>query len=113
GMASQIPDYTSQGTANSLFDFGRFIACADLTTNSWNTNTFNNHFTNVASFANTMKRSPNHTIEGVVVVDIKQSDKNWSNAGDNGTFTYGINIHGTLFYNFGPEFGPLDKFIVD
>ena len=27
-------------------------------------------------------------------------------------FPDGINVRGTLFYNFGPEFGPLTKFIV-
>lgn len=112
----QIPDYTSQGTANSLFDFSRYIAVADLTPNIYNTNQHNNHFTNVNSFANALRIAANHTLEGVVVIDLHNTssprDPNWSKAGDASMFPYGINIHGTLFYNFGPEFGPLDKFVV-
>src|SRR5439155_14982597 len=107
-----IPDFTSQGTANALFDFNRFIAVADLTTNSYNTNAHNNHFTTVAAFADALKKRPDHTLEGVVVVDIRKADKNYSSAGDAKYFPYGINVRGSLFYSFGPEFGPLDKFIV-
>jgi hypothetical protein len=117
GSGNQIPDYTGQGTANSLFDFNRLIAVADLTSNSttfvYNTNTHNNHFTNVATFANAIRVATNHFLEGVIVVDLRSTDKNWGNAGASGTFPFGINVRGTLFYNFGPEFGPLDKFIMD
>jgi hypothetical protein len=111
----EVPNFTSQGTTNSLFDFDRFIACADSTTNSYNTNTHNNHFVQVRDFANAIRLAPNHTIEGVVVVDIRISDTKispkWSEAGDDSKFPYGVNVRGTLFYNFGPEFGPLDKFV--
>jgi hypothetical protein len=114
GTASQLLDYTSQGTANSLFDFNRFIAVADLTPNVNNPTTHNNHFTNVLSFAAALAAAPGHTLEGVIVVDLHKTsspvDPNWSKAGDAATFPNGINVRGTLFYNFGPEFGPLDKF---
>jgi hypothetical protein len=118
GSANQIADYTSQGTANSLFDFNRYIAVADLTTNSYNTNVLhNNHFTNVNAFANAMRIATNHTLEGIIVVDLHKTstpvDPNWQKAGDASMFPNGINIHGTLFYNFGPEFGPLDKFVMN
>jgi hypothetical protein len=107
-----IPDFTSQGTTNSLFDFNRFIAVADLTPNTYNTNSHNNHFSTVLSIADAIKKKPDHTLEGVVVVDIRKTDKNYGSAGDIKMFPYGINVRGTLFYNFGPEFGPLDKFVV-
>ena len=108
-----IPDFTAQGTTNALFDFSRFIAVANATTNSYNTNTHNNHFVNVATFSKAMATAPSHTLEGVIVVDIKTTDKNWSNAGDAKTFPNGINIHGTLFYNFDSTFTPTDKFVMD
>jgi hypothetical protein len=113
GTANQIPDYTSQGTANSLFDFGRFIAVADLTTNAYNASTHNNHFTNVLAFSTAMSATPSYTLEGVVVVDLKHSDTNWTKAGDSGLFPNGINVRGTLFYNFAPDFTPLEKFTVN
>jgi hypothetical protein len=109
--ANEIADITAQGT-NALFDFGLFIAAANATTNIYNLKTHNNHFTNVLSFATAMSNSPNHTVEGVVVVDIRKSDSDYNNAGDPKLFPYGINVHGTLFYNFGPEFGITDKFVV-
>ena len=111
----QVPNFTSQGTTNSLFDFDRFIACAESTTNSYNTNGGNNHFLKVHDFANAIRIAPNHTIEGVVVVDIRIADKSihpiYSEAGLDAQWPYGVNVRGTLFYNFGPEFGPLDKFV--
>jgi hypothetical protein len=109
--ASEIPNFTGLGT-DALFDFNRFIAVANGTTNLLNVGPKNNHFTNVLSFSTALAAAPNHTIEGVVVVDIKKVDGNWSKAGDPTLFPNGINVHGTLFYNFGPEFGILDKFVV-
>jgi len=111
--ANQVPDYTAQGTNNTLFDFNRFIACANATPNLLNTNTHNNHFTNVLSFANAMSAATNHTLEGVIVVDINSTDGNWNKAGDSSLFPNGINIHGTLFYNFGAGFTPTTSFVVN
>ncbi|MEY2430183.1 MAG: hypothetical protein QOJ40_3068, partial [Verrucomicrobiota bacterium] len=109
GTASQIPDYTGQGTTNSLFDFNRFIAVADLTPNASNPTTHNNHFTNMASFSTAMAAAPNHTLEGVIVVDINPSPgPNW----DVSLFPSGINVRGTLFVNFGPGSTPSSKFQV-
>ncbi len=110
--ANELPNLTGTGT-NALFDFNRFIAIANATTNLLNAGPKNNHFTNVLSFANAMNAASNHTLEGVIVVDISKSDGNWQKAADSSLFTSGINIHGTLFYNFGPEFGITDKFIAN
>jgi hypothetical protein len=100
GTANQIPDYTSQGTSNSLFDIGRFIAVADLTPNGYNTNKGNNHFTNVLSFINAAKtHSSTNPMEGVIVVDVSTSDPNLSNITDK-NIPNGINIHGTWLMNF-------------
>jgi len=107
GTANQIPDYTAQGTANTLFDFNRFIAVADLTTNALNTATHNNHFTNLTTFfaaCNAVVGTPAGFLEGVIVVDI--NSKTDISASD---VPNGINVKGTLFFNFGPSFGPADK----
>jgi hypothetical protein len=109
--ANEIPDFTGFG-ANALFDFNRFIAVAEATTNLLNVGPKNNHFTNVLSFSTAMAAAPNHTIEGVVVVDINKADGNYNKAGDPSLFPFGINVRGTLFYKFGPEFGITDKFVV-
>ncbi len=109
GTANELPDYTSQGTANSLFDFNRFIAVADATPNVFNTDTHNNHFTNVAAFSSALAAAPNHTLEGVIVVDISPSPgPNW----DISHFPSGINVRGSLFVNFGPGSTPASKFVV-
>jgi hypothetical protein len=115
--SNEIPDYTAQGTANTLFDFNRYIAIADLTTNKFNPNG-NNHFTNLATFftANNRVSSPTNAIaasrflEGVVVVDIGGKDANLSNL-DPTHLGYGVNVKGTLFFNFDSSFGPGDKII--
>jgi hypothetical protein len=111
--ANEIPDYTAQGTANSLFDFARFIAAADATTNSLNTATHNNHFTNIATFmaaTTNVASTPAKFLEGIIVVDIHSKDTQVGNF-DPSHFPKGINVKGTLFFNFGSEYGPTDKVI--
>jgi hypothetical protein len=110
--ANEIPDYTTQGTADTLFEFNRFIAVADLTTNALNP-TRNNHFTNLATFisaANAAALSPAKALEGVVVVDIKKSDKEFDSL-DPSNLPHGINVKGTLFFKFEAAFDPMDKII--
>jgi hypothetical protein len=111
---NQIPDYTSQGTSNSLFDIGRFIAVADHTTNAVSS-TGNNHFTNLLSFM-TAAQACNNTaakaMEGVIVVDVSKTD------GDMNSLTLanipnGINVRGTLLFNFiGSGWSPTSSKIV-
>lgn len=95
--ANQLPDYTGQGNANTLFDIGRFIAVADLTPNGPSTRT-NNHFTNIATFVAAVNlHLPTNPIEGVVVLDVAQSDNGNLNAS---SLPNGVNIRGMLLFNF-------------
>jgi hypothetical protein len=78
GTANQIPDYTAQGTSNTLFDFNRFIAVADYTSNGYSPSG-NNHFTNISDFmvaANNYSNAFNKTMQGMVVVDVPITDPN-------------------------------------
>ena len=110
--ANEIPDYTFQGTRNTLFDFPRFIAVADLTTNKYNP-VGNNHFTNLATFLTANNRAwtnvntANRALEGVIVVDIKKAEMKNQITVD--LAPNGINVRGTLFFNFASDVGPTDK----
>lgn len=130
GTANAIPDYTAQGTANALFDFNRFIAAADATPNALSASG-TNHFTSLASFlqANALAAAtPAAALEGIIVVDVTATSSSGKN-GDIGIAVlanptsyvgtsylpavnpqiHGITVRGTLFFNFGPAYGPLDK----
>jgi len=130
GTANQIPDYTAQGTSNALFDFNRFIAAADATPNSLSASG-TNHFTNLATFmqANAAAAAtPAGALEGIIVVDVTATSSS-GKTGDVGIDVlanpenyvgtsympatnpqiHGITVRGTLFFNFGPAYGPLDK----
>lgn len=95
---NQIPDYTDQGTANTLFDIPRFMAVADHTTNTFSP-TGNNHFTNMDTFINAVTKFYTNTgvnaMEGVVVVDVW--DKQDLTIQD---IPNGINVRGSLIFNF-------------
>jgi hypothetical protein len=108
--ASEIPDYTSLGSSNALFDFSRFIAVADKTPGGPSASG-NNHFTNLNNFVRALTNSsPTNPIEGVVVVDITPKDSGISDT----MAPKGINIRGTLLFNFvGTGWDPVsEKFIV-
>jgi hypothetical protein len=99
GSANQIPDYTSQGTSNALFDINRYVAVADSTPGGYSPAT-NNHFTNLLTFINAAKtHAATNPMEGVIVVDVSQSDKNTGGLTDSG-IPNGINVKGTLLFNF-------------
>jgi hypothetical protein len=127
GSDNEIPDYTAQGTDNSLFDFARFTAAADATPNTLSV-TGTNHFTSLASFlkANALAAAtPAGALEGIIVVDVTATSK----SGDVGIDVLanpdnyvgtaylpalnpqkkGITVKGSLFFKFGPAYGPLDK----
>lgn len=114
GTASQIPDFTAQGTANTLFDFNRFIAVADLTPELTNFNpNGNNHFTNLLSFINAARAHTNsaHAMEGVIVTDVNNLDRNQINLTEN-NLPQGINIKGTLLLNFTGTWNPVTSKII-
>ena len=112
GTVNQVPDYTAQGTANSLFDFNRFIALANATPGGYSPSG-NNHFTNIATFITAAAaHGTNNPMQGVVVVDVWQSDKNQSDL-TSGNLPQGINIHGTWMLNFlGAGWDPVSEKII-
>lgn len=145
GKASQIADYTAQGTANALFDLNRFIAIADSTPGGYSPSG-NNHFTNVSDFmiaANTYSNPFTKSMQGVIVVDVSQSDistlsdsaysqkttivaaktdkktgittPGYTNTVATGGLPFGINVTGTLLLNFtGSGWDPVnEKFVCD
>ena len=124
GTANEVPDYTAQGTDNALFDFNRFTAVADSTPNTLS-DTGTNHFQSLASFLKANAKAAATAaggLEGVIVVEIKDTkdagidvlanpDKYVGTAYMPATNPQkkGITVKGTLFFNFGPSYGPLDK----
>ena len=102
GTPDQIPDYTQPGGTNQLFDFGRFIAVADVTSN---------HFSTVKKFTDAVKTNTvSKPWEGIVVVDIATSDPDRNNV-TSGKFANGINIRGTLMFNFLSGWKSTDKIV--
>ncbi len=102
--ADQIPDYTADGSTDQLFDFNRFIAVADAS---------GNHYKDLATFiaaANAAALKPRGALEGIIVVDIWRNDKQFGSL-DPTHLPNGVNVRGTLVFNFSPEFGPMDKII--
>ena len=95
--AYQIPDYTAEGSADQLFDFNRFIAAAKAS---------GNYFSNLTAFVNVMKTGV--TLEGIVAVDIAKSGLPSLSPS---TLPFGINIRGTLVFNFSSAYQPSDKII--
>ena len=100
--ASQVPDYTLEGSPDQLFDFKRFIAVADVS---------KTHYTNLTQFFasnNAAFLTPAGALEGVIVVDIYKSDPKFTVL-DPTSLPNGINVRGTLMFNFSSEFVGSDK----
>ena len=98
GTSSQIPDYTNPGSSNQLFDFNRFIAAADV---------MGTHYTNATTFMNIAKLGT--IMEGIIVVDVPKSGT--QPVLDDSKLPYGINVRGTLIFNFTGNWAPLDKIV--
>ncbi len=95
--AAEIPDYTNDGSPDQLFDFNRFIAAAKAS---------GNYFSNLTAFVNVMKTGV--VLEGVVAVDIAKSGLPSLSPS---SLPFGINVRGTLVFNFSPAYAPSDKVI--
>jgi hypothetical protein len=98
GTAQELPDYTNPGSTNQLFDFNQFIAAADASLN---------HYTNLDSFITAQKTGA--FLEGIVVVDISKGGSLPSLSPT--TLPKGINIRGTLVFNFIGGWSPTDKIV--
>ena len=93
--STEIPDYTNDGSPDQLFDFNRFIAAAKAC---------GNYFPTLAAFVNTMKTGV--VLEGVVAVDIAKSGLPSLSPS---TLPFGINVRGTLVFNFSSAYSSSDK----
>ncbi|HEY2952877.1 MAG TPA: hypothetical protein VGK40_09855 [Verrucomicrobiae bacterium] len=101
GTGSEIPDYTDPGSTNQLFDFSRFIAAADV---------MGTHYTNVTTFMAVAKVStPTVPMEGIIVLDLPKGGSLPSLSPS--TLPNGLNVRGTLIFNFTGAWHPLDKII--
>jgi hypothetical protein len=97
GTDKEIPDYTAEGSPDQLFDFTRFILAAKASSN---------YFSNLTAFVNAAK---SNTLEGIVAVDIPT--KSGLPSLDTKTLPSGINIRGTLVFNFGSVWSGSDKIV--
>ncbi len=119
--ANEIPDYTAEGSSDQLFDFQRFIAVADLTPSGPSPSS-NNHFTNMAAFrASLLTNTAANPYQGVIVVDIRMYNGKAKGksvlSGDfvdltASAYPNGINVRGTLIFNFAADVEPSDRLII-
>jgi len=111
GTSHEIPDYTTEGSADQLFDFNRFIAVANNTPGP--SQAGNNHFTNLLAFItanNAASAQPVGALEGLIVVDVVKNDPGVAKLNTSG-MPKGINVRGTLVLNFDSSYGPTDKIV--
>jgi len=108
----EVPDFTQPGGDDQLFDFARFIAAANAGSGQV--------FTSLASFASAMNAANDigQPLEGIIVLDLdvtaEGSNPKLADTGSekNGMYLIpgGINIRGTLLFNFSE--GAPDKYKV-
>jgi len=99
GTGGQIPDYTTIGSADQLFDFDRYIAAARAGAGR--------EFTALADFVSAMNaaNAVGTPLEGVTLLSLDDSD----NKIDAGDIPGGINIRGTLIFFFESGTDPMFK----
>jgi hypothetical protein len=102
GTEDQLPDYTSIGSSNQLFDFDRFVAAARAGAGR--------EFTSVPAFIAAMRAANDagDPLEGITVLSIDDS----VNSIENGDLTRGINILGTLVVRFATGTDPMFKLFI-
>jgi len=104
GTSDEIPDYTALGSSDQLFDFDRFIAAAREGAGR--------EFTKIDDFVdamNTLNDLPTpKPMEGIIVLSIDDSDSKI----ESGDIPDGINIRGTLLFNFDAGTDPMFKVFI-
>ena len=100
GTAVEIPDYTSVGSQDQLFEFNRFIAAARAGAGA--------EYTELDDFISDMRaaNAKGAFLEGIRVISIDKSNYKI----DSGDLPGGINIHGTLLFNFQAGTPPMHEF---
>ena len=96
--AAELPDYTVNGATDQLFDFNRYLAVA---------NACGTHYASLADFV--AAGAGGAVLEGVIAVDIVKSDPT---ALSTTNLPAGINVRGTLLFNFSAEFTAADKLVI-
>ena len=101
GTDDEIPDYTNEGSPNQIFDFARFKAAAAAGRGSV--------FTSLASFYTAMNaaNTAGKPLEGIIYLVVDCSKEGSSPKMQLGDMPDGINIKGTLVFDF---VNPPDKF---
>ena len=96
--AAEIPNYTVDGAGDQLFDFNRFLAAA---------NACGMHFASLADFVTAAAGGT--VLEGVIAVDVSKTDPTTLTTTN---LPLGINVRGTLLFNFGAGFTATDKLVI-
>ncbi|MFQ5844011.1 MAG: hypothetical protein ACE5JG_03395, partial [Planctomycetota bacterium] len=110
GSPEEIPDYTAPGSTDQLFDFARFIAAARTGAGR--------EFTNLTDFVAAMNAAngADRVLEGITVlsVDPAVEGKNPKIEMAPGPLGIpgGINVRGTLLFNFAPGTDPFYKVFI-
>ncbi len=102
GTVAEIPDYTSVGSQDQLFEFNRFIAAARAGAGA--------EYTDLDDFVSDMRaaNAKGVFLEGIRVISIDKTKYKI----DSGDLPGGINIHGTLLFNFEVGTPPMHEFRV-
>ncbi len=87
----KIPDYTTLGSPDQLFDFDRFLAAARAGAGV--------EYTSIEDFISDMNtlNGSGLFMEGIIVLSLNEDDETSINAGD---IPLGVNIRGTWLWNF-------------
>jgi len=115
GTANEIPDYTSIGSQDQLFDFDRFVALARAGGGR--------EYTSVSDFVDAMNlaNASGNPLEGITVLSLDpdsegKNPKIQPSGSDPSKGKYaipgGINIRGTLLFNFKAGTDPMYKVFV-
>ena len=99
----QIPNYTDPGSADQLFDFNRYIAVADA---------MGTHYGSTGEFLAALQHdhdTDDGVLEGVIVIDVEDGASDWDEGYNNNR---GVNIRGTLVFNFDSSWGEWDKMMI-